>query len=114
MACLQWTLIVPTEYAVDGTALPQVDFDVGESYAGQLPVGGDSDGEMFFWFFPTTATGEPKEILIWLNGGPGCSSMAGVIQEHGPFLWPSGTYQPVPNPWSEFLARGPSLEMDKN
>ena len=62
-------LILSSEFVVNGSAIPDVDFDVGPSYAGQLPVGGDSDGRLWFWFFPTTDPDEPKEIIIWLNGG---------------------------------------------
>lgn len=54
---------------MDGSAIPDVDFDIGESYAGQLPIGGDSDGALYFWFFPSTAKDADKEILLWLNGG---------------------------------------------
>ena len=57
------------EFAVNGSAIPEVNFDAGESYAGQLPIGGDSDGNLYFWFWPTTTPDQPKEILIWLNGG---------------------------------------------
>ncbi|KAK4240480.1 hypothetical protein C8A03DRAFT_41998 [Achaetomium macrosporum] len=91
-----------TRFAVNGTGIPDVDFDVGESYAGLLPISSDPSDEnnLFFWFFPSANPAADKEILIWLNGGPGCSSFEGLLQENGPFLWQYGTYKPVKNPWS--------------
>lgn len=86
-------------FAVDGANLPNVSFDIGESYAGLLPV--DNTGkELFFWFVPTTNTAADDEIVIWLNGGPGCSSLDGFLKENGPVTWYSGTYQPVPNQYT--------------
>ncbi|KAK3377944.1 putative serine-TYPE carboxypeptidase F precursor [Podospora didyma] len=91
-----------SKFAVNGTGIPDVNFDVGESYAGSLPISSDPNEEsnLFWWFFPSTNPDAKKEILIWLNGGPGCSSFEGLLQENGPFLWQYGTFKPVHNPWS--------------
>lgn len=69
------------EFAVNGSAIPDVDFDVGESYAGLLPISDAKDSpELFWWFFPSTNPAAKNEIVIWLNGGPGCSSLEGFLQ----------------------------------
>jgi carboxypeptidase D len=100
------TFILPqnantTKFAVDGTAIPDVSFDIGESYAGLLPVSDKANAsELFFWFVPSANELAGDEILIWLNGGPGCSSLEGFLQENGPFLWQYGTYLPVKNNWA--------------
>ncbi|PHH61268.1 hypothetical protein CDD81_646 [Ophiocordyceps australis] len=92
------------KFVVDGKGIPDVDFDIGPSFAGQLPIS-DKPNErdhLYFWFFPTDneEQRDSNEIVIWLNGGPGCSSLLGLLQENGPFLWNPGTEKPVSNPWS--------------
>jgi carboxypeptidase D len=90
------------KFVVNGTGLPDVPFDIGESYAGLLPISGDADEsrELFFWFFPTTNSDPQEEITIWFNGGPGCSSLSGLLTENGPFTWEAGTLAPVQNPYT--------------
>ncbi|KAG9739584.1 hypothetical protein KCU73_g9439, partial [Aureobasidium melanogenum] len=40
-------------FSVNGSALPEVDFDIGESYAGSMPIGNSTTDSLFFWFVPT-------------------------------------------------------------
>ncbi|RDA83984.1 hypothetical protein CP532_6954 [Ophiocordyceps camponoti-leonardi (nom. inval.)] len=95
------------EFVVNGSAIPEVDFDIGESYAGLLPISeqNDEQNSLYFWFFPTANEEhrEDKEIVIWMNGGPGCASLLGLLQENGPFLWQPGALKPLRNPWSWHL-----------
>ncbi|SMQ51267.1 unnamed protein product [Zymoseptoria tritici ST99CH_3D7] len=86
-------------YWVDGLALPEVSFQIGETYSGLVPID-DTGRELFFWFVPSTNPLAKDEITIWLNGGPGCSSLIGFFQENGPVIWQPGTQGPVPNTWA--------------
>ncbi|KAF2099925.1 serine carboxypeptidase [Rhizodiscina lignyota] len=80
-------------FVVNGSAIPDIPFDIGESYAGLLPISDKQNEtrELYFWFFPSENPNATDEITIWFNGGPGCSSMTGLIHENGPIIWQTGT-----------------------
>ncbi|KAJ3559788.1 hypothetical protein NM688_g126 [Phlebia brevispora] len=75
-------------------ALPNVSFPLNRNWAGNIPVDrpGHPNNTLFFWAFEkengslTAAAGERSDEPwgIWLNGGPGSSSMVGLLFENGP------------------------------
>ncbi len=93
---LQRNLLIYAEYVVE--SLPEVNFDVGEMYSGLMPISESNTSRALFFLFEPTIGKPVDEVTIWLNGGPGCSSLEGFLQEMGRFLWQPGTYAPVENP----------------
>ncbi|KAI5704821.1 hypothetical protein M8J76_014031 [Diaphorina citri] len=61
------------------------------SYSGFFRVNSTVDknhsSALFFWFFPAQEKNASEApVLVWLQGGPGASSMFGLFQEHGPLM----------------------------
>ena len=54
-------------FAVNGSALPNITWDVGESYAGLLPIADEKDEKrkLFFWYFPSYSPEPRNEIVVW-------------------------------------------------
>ena len=44
----------------------------------------DYNSNMFFWFFPAQNGNPASPLLLWLQGGPGATSLFGLFNEHGP------------------------------
>ncbi|MFE7560778.1 hypothetical protein [Kitasatospora sp. NPDC057500] len=88
------------------------------SYAGYADVDGPGTAKshLFYWFFesqtcdPNLDADKQKELigrtplLIWLNGGPGASSLAGLFLENGPVRIgddAAGSVSVSPDSWNQ-------------
>ncbi|KAE9316484.1 hypothetical protein PF008_g18996 [Phytophthora fragariae] len=68
--------------------LPGFGAPLEKQYAGLVGVNTLNAGKLFYWFFETRAPlqiDDRTPLLLWLNGGPGASSMTGLLAEMGPY-----------------------------
>ncbi|KAF9465808.1 serine carboxypeptidase [Collybia nuda] len=55
---------------------------------------------IWFWFFESRKNPDTAPLALWFNGGPGSSSMIGLIQEHGPCRITNDSSSVAHNPFS--------------
>ena len=56
-----------------------------EIYSGYLSTKREGD-ELFYIYVPALNNPHIAPIILWLNGGPGCSSLFGLLAEVGPII----------------------------
>lgn len=67
------------------TSLPGFGVTPTRQYSGYLNVDVANGRNLHYWFVESESNATDVPLLLWLNGGPGCSSLDGFLYEMGPF-----------------------------
>ena len=81
--------------------LPDAPAFATDTYSGYLKA--SKTKKLHYVFTESMDKPETDPIVIWFNGGPGCSSMLGMMQELGPIVLDDGEdyFKTNPHPWNE-------------
>jgi len=72
-----------------------------DSYSGYFNVKSGVDKNYFYWFFESRSeTQSTDPVIVWLTGGPGCSSQLALLTENGPCTVSEDGQSTVNNPFS--------------
>ncbi|CAN5428515.1 peptidase S10 [soil metagenome] len=94
-----------TEKTEQLTSLPGIGAIRNIQFVGYLPVVSPNFSNLFFWFVESKTPTANTPIVLWLNGGPGASSLYGFFMENGPYVITSqGTLAPRKYTWTQHAA----------
>ncbi|CAK94915.1 unnamed protein product (macronuclear) [Paramecium tetraurelia] len=69
------------------------------TYSGYIPIG-TGQRQLHYVFLESQGDPSTDPVVLWLNGGPGCSSLLGLNEEIGPFVMADEDREFKKNPYS--------------
>lgn len=71
-------------------------------YSGYITVNGATGRRLFYFVVESQTNPQTDPVVLYLNGGPGCSSLVGLFYENGPFkIRTNMTLVPNPDSWNK-------------
>ena len=67
-----------------------------KQYSGLLPADANNTVFLHYWFVTSSGNPTTDPVVVWMNGGPGCSSLEGGLYELGPFTFTGAEVNGVP------------------
>ncbi|GAB2225624.1 hypothetical protein Droror1_Dr00006421 [Drosera rotundifolia] len=101
MTCLAVSLLVSASCLESYVALARTTIEYLPGFNGRLPfkfetgyvgVGEREDVQLFYYFFESENNPEEAPLLLWLTGGPGCSTISAIFYENGPIQFEEVKY----------------------
>ncbi|XVF32063.1 hypothetical protein REPUB_Repub17cG0049700 [Reevesia pubescens] len=87
--CLFRSFVVLTQSAPENALITQLPGFAGtfpsKHYSGYVNIDKNHGKNLFYYFVESERKPSEDPVVLWLNGGPGCSSFDGFVYEHGPF-----------------------------
>ncbi|XP_038879947.1 serine carboxypeptidase 1-like isoform X1 [Benincasa hispida] len=88
-------LVVAIEAAPEGSIVTHLpgftSVFPSKHYSGYIKIDQIESGKRLFYYFVTSERSPAEDpVVLWLNGGPGCSSFDAFVYEHGPFNFEEG------------------------
>ncbi len=82
-------------------SLPDVNSLSSDWYSGYLQV--NQNKSLHYILVTSLSDPDNDPLVIWFNGGPGCSSLLALFSEHGPYVIDDGEYvlKKNPYPWNK-------------
>lgn len=66
------------------TNIPGYGQPPSRQYSGLIPADAANTTYLHYWYVESYNSPDKAPLLLWLNGGPGCSSLEGYLFENGP------------------------------
>lgn len=98
MICFVLALAAPQEDLVD--SIPDYDYNASKMYSGYLQIEGSAGKNLHYLLVESQSNPATDPLVLWLNGGPGCSSLLGWIMELGPMLMAANSKTAVKNEYT--------------
>ncbi|KAI8012994.1 Serine carboxypeptidase-like 20 [Camellia lanceoleosa] len=86
--------LLSTESAPEDALVSQIPGFTGnfpsKHFSGYVTIDENHGKKLYYYFVLSEGNPTKDPVVLWLNGGPGCSSFDGFVYEHGPFNFEMG------------------------